>query len=118
MYSPRVVTERIQSFESEYHWLPKYHSYEEILSFSKYIDSLIKIESNSKSSYINLVKKISADRQKEIRRWIENEQVLCGLDSNYYESRYAWVCDEKGQIFKFKNRRSQEIFDSVIAEFD
>ena len=77
-----------------------------------------KFESNSKSSYINLVKKISADRQKEIRRWIQNEQVLCGLDSNYWTKYYAWVGDEKGQIFKFKDRRSQEVFDSVIAGFD
>lgn len=118
MYSSRVVIERIQDFESENHWLPVYHSIAEVQEFSKYVDSLIKIESNSKSSYINLVKKISSDRVKEIRRWIQNEQVICGLDSNYWESRYAWVCDEKGQMFKFKNRQSQEIFDSVIGDFD
>lgn len=118
MYSTGVITQRIQNFESENHWLPIYHSYDEVLEFTKYIDSLIKIESNSKSSYVNLVKKISSSRQQEIRRWIQNEQAISGLDSSYWESRYAWVCDEKGQMFKFKNRRSQEIFDSVISDFD
>ena len=101
MYSPRVVTEHIQNFESENHWLPVFHTYDEVLGFSKYIDSLIRLESNTKSSQVFLTKKISASRQKEIRHWIQNEQVLCGLDSNYWERNYAWVCDEKGQIFKF-----------------
>jgi hypothetical protein len=118
MYSPRVVTEHIQNFESENHWLPVFHTYDEVLGFSKYIDSLIRLESNTKSSQVFLTKKISASRQKEIRHWIQNEQVICGLDSSYWERNYAWVCDEKGQIYKFKNRRSQEIFDSVISEFD
>ena len=34
------------------------------------------------------------------------------------ETNYAYVADEKGNIFKFKNRKSQAIFDSVIAGFD
>jgi hypothetical protein len=118
MYSARNIIANLEEFERENKWLPRYHSYDEVLEFSKYIDSLITIESNSKSSYISLIKRISAERQKEIRRWIENEQALCCLDSNYWESRYAWVADEKGQIFKFKNRKSQEVFDSVISGFD
>jgi hypothetical protein len=28
------------------------------------------------------------------------------------------VCNEAGEIFKFKNRKAQEIFDNLIAEFD
>ena len=40
------------------------------------------------------------------------------MDSHYFESRYAYVCDEKGEIFKFQNRKSQDVFDNVIADFD
>jgi len=54
----------------------------------------------------------------EIRRWIENEQVLCGFDSGYWETRYAYVCNEEGQIYKYQPRMSQRILDSVISEFD
>ena len=86
--------------------------------FSGYIDTIVKMDTNSKWSYPRLVKKITTVRQREIARWIENEQVLCGLDSGYWERNYAWVCDEKGQIFKFKNRRSQDVFDAIIADFD
>ena len=86
--------------------------------FSAYINSITRSDSNTKTSIISVTARLTEKRQREIRRWIENEQVLCGLDSNYWESRYAFVCDEKGQIFKFANRRSQEVFDAVIAEFD
>ena len=98
--------------------MPVYHSLEQVEEFKRYIDSLVKIESNSRSSYVTLQRPITQKRQKEIWRWIENEQALCGLDSGYFESRYAYVCDEKGQIFKFQNRLSQKIFDGVIAGFD
>lgn len=49
---------------------------------------------------------------------MRNEQVLCGLDSSYWERNYAWVCNEKGEIIKFKNRLSQKIYDEVVASFD
>ncbi|PWT73825.1 MAG: hypothetical protein C5B60_07690 [Chloroflexi bacterium] len=57
-------------------------------------------------------------RMREIRRWIENEQILCTFDSNYFETRYAFICDEQGEVHRFANRRSQEVFDNVIAHFE
>jgi len=95
-----------------------YHSYAEIQEFTKYIDKLTHIESNSKSSEITLKQKISAARQQEIREWIQNEQALCALDAMYWATRYAWVVDEQGQVFKFQPRQSQKIYQSIIAEFD
>jgi hypothetical protein len=67
---------------------------------------------------IEFNREIKAKRAKEIRRWIENEQVLCCLDSGYYERNYAWICDEKGDIYKFSNRKAQEVYDNIIADFD
>jgi hypothetical protein len=120
MYSKKIIEWNLDEFAAREGWYPRYHTYDEVREFSAYIDSLVKIESNSKSSYIsfNPEKKISASRQKEVADWILNEQALCGLDSGYWERNYAWVCDEKGQIFKFQNRKSQEVFDAIIGEFD
>jgi hypothetical protein len=118
MYSDKTIFRNLDDFAAKEGWLPQYHSYDEVREFSAYIDSLTKVESNTKSSYISVVKRITAKRQKDVARWIENEQVLCGFDSGYWERNYAWVCDEKGQIFKFANRTSQVVFDSIIAGFD
>jgi len=118
MYCEKIVLRNLDEFVAREGWMPVYHSLEQVEEFKRYIDSLVKIESNSRSSYVTLQRPITQKRQKEIWRWIENEQALCGLDSGYFESRYAYVCDEKGQIFKFQNRLSQKIFDGVIAGFD
>jgi hypothetical protein len=118
MYCEKIVLRNLDEFAAREGWMPVYHSLEQVEEFKRYIDSLVKIESNSRSSYVTLQRPITQKRQKEIWRWIENEQALCGLDSGYFESRYAYVCDEKGQIFKFQNRLSQKIFDGVIAGFD
>ncbi len=118
MYSNRIISANLEEAQRVLKREIVYHSYDQIVEFTKYIDTLVKIESNTKSSYISLCKKISSSRQNEIREWIENEQILCGLDNGYWESRYAWVADEKGQIFKYKPRKSQEVFDSIVAGFD
>lgn len=118
MYSAKIIQRNLEDFAAREGWMPVYHTYAEVQTFIAYIESLIKVESNSKNSYIELRSSLKEKRAQEIRRWIENEQVLCGLDSTYWESRYAFVCDEKGQIYKFQPRLSQQIYNSVIAEFD
>jgi len=118
VYSQRVILNNLEEFASREGWCPVPHTFDEVQEFKEYINGLTKMESNTRSSYISLVRPITEKRRQEIKRWIENEQVLCGLDSGYWERNYAYVCSEKGQIFKFKNRMSQNVFDSVIAEFD
>jgi hypothetical protein len=118
LYSERIILSNLDEFAAREGWMPVYHSFAQVEDFKNYIDSLTKIESNSRSSYVSLIKPITEKRRAEIWHWIENEQVLCGLDSSYFESRYAYVCDEKGQIYKFKNRLSQDVFDAVTADFD
>jgi hypothetical protein len=118
MYSEEIVERNLREFRDREGWCPKRHTYEEVREFTAYIDSLTKVESNTKSSYISVVKSITSSRQRDIARWIENEQAMCGLDSSYWEKNYAWVCDEKGQIFKFANRKSQDVFDAIISDFD
>jgi hypothetical protein len=118
MYSEKIILRNLDEYAARNGWMPLPHSLDEVNEFKHYIDALVKIDSNSRSSYVTLQRSITEKRRQEIWRWIKNEQVLCGLDSTYFESRYAYVCDEGGQIFKFRNRKSQEIFDSVIADFD
>ena len=118
MYSEKVTEVHLEEFAAENGWMPIRHSLEEVSEFKERINSLIKIESNSKSSWIKEVRPMTERLRREIYRWIENEQVLCSLDSLYWETRFAWVCDEKAQIHKFQPRLSQRIYNSVIADFD
>lgn len=118
MYSEKIIIQNLEMFAAREQWMPIYHSIEEIDEFKKYIASIISHDAKGRNNYYDLKRPISDNRAKEIRRWVENEQVLCMFDSAYFESRYAWVCDEKGDIFKFKNRKSQEVYDNVLADFD
>lgn len=118
MYHEKIVIENLEAFARQEGWMPEYHTIAQVEEFKAYIEKLTQSERTSRSMNIEIRQEISTKRAKDIRRWVENEQVLCMFDSNYFESRYAWVCDEKGDIFKFKNRKGQEVFDNVIAEFD
>jgi hypothetical protein len=118
MYSKRIITENIEEYQRVFKKTLVYHTYAEVQEFIKYIDKITSIESNSKSGYITVRQRLSAKRQQEITDWIENEQALCCLDAMYWATRYAWVCDEQGQIYKFLPRRSQQIYNSIIADFD
>lgn len=118
MYSEKVIFQRLESFAAQEGWYPVEHSLAQVEEFKEMINKIVKLEGNSKNTYIKEIAPITAARKKEIRRWIENENVMCGLSDQYWCSRYAWVCDEKGQIFKYQPRLSQRILDAVIAEFD
>ena len=95
--------------------MPCYHTYQETLEFTSYIKSVVKLGSNSKGAWIESVAPLTEKRKKEIYRWIENEQTLCSLSYAYWRDNYAYVVDEGGQVVKFKNRKSQDVFDSVVA---
>jgi len=118
MYSQKIISKNLEEFARREGWVPVYHSTGQIEEFTEYIKSITEQAVGGRSLRISLKRAISSNRAKEIRRWIENEQVLCAFDSNYFEDRYAYVCNEAAEIFKFKNRKSQEIFDNIIAAFD
>lgn len=118
MYSEKIILANREAFARSEGWETVYHTPDQVREFTEYIDKITKQDKSGRNLHIELNTQISQKRGAEIRRWIENEQVLCALDSNYFESRYAYICDEKGEIFKFKNRKAQELFDNIIAEFD
>ncbi len=98
--------------------MPCRHSFGEVQEFTAYIKSITKLGYNSKGGWIESVAAMTDKRRAEIRRWIQNEQLLCSLDYNYWRDNYAYVVDEGGQVRKFKNRRSQDVFDAVVAELE
>lgn len=61
---------------------------------------------------------LTDNQKRRLRRWIENEQILCSVDEHYWATRYAFICDEKGDIFQFNPRVSQEVFFEMAAYFE
>jgi hypothetical protein len=120
MYSPNVIERTLDAFEAQNAWRPTYHTIGEVEEFSAYIESLVKIEKNQTNKYIDMKDgvRLTERRKKEIQKWIVNEQFLCFADSAYWESRYAWICNDKNEIFRYKPRKSQEIFHKILEPFD
>lgn len=98
--------------------MPKPYSIGEVEEFKEHIDKITKRDMTGRNLRIELNREISQRHAEQIRRFIENEQLMCMFSSEYYEDRYAYICDEKGDIYKFSNRKAQEVFDNILAEFD
>jgi hypothetical protein len=119
MYSSRIVEQRLDFFEASNGWRPCRHSLGDVQDFIAYMKALVRIGNNSKGAWIDgLNFPITDKRRKEIFRWIENEMVLCGFDYGYWRDNYAKCVDEGGQIVKFKNRKSQDVFDAIVADLE
>jgi hypothetical protein len=118
MYAQSVVLAKLAEFERANGWMPVYHSLAQVEEFKAYIDSICKVDANTRNSYVDLKVKLSKRRADEIRRFVENEQVLCTIDSDYWETRYAWIIDNASNVYKFQNRVAQAIFDSILWQFD
>ncbi len=118
MYSKSVISRNLDALEAKNGWRPVYHTLQQVEEFKTYVENICKADVTARNIHVTINKNLTRSRQKEIQRFVQNEQLLCAADSNYFEDRYCWICDEKGEIFKFKNRKSQEVFDSILAEFD
>lgn len=120
MYSPVVIEKTIDTFEAREGWRPEYHSLAEVDEWKAYIESLIDTEENQagKSFFLKDGLRLTQSRQNEIKNFITTEQFLCFADSAYWESRYAWICDDKNEIFRYKPRKSQQIFHKILEPFD
>ncbi len=99
-------------------WRPEPHSIDDINLFKKRVDGWTSIETNSRNSYVRINQNLTSGQQAHIRRWIENEQLMCTVDFMYWATRYAYICNEKGEIYKFHPRVSQEIFHACAAHFE
>jgi hypothetical protein len=118
MYHQSVILDKLTEFERKNKWALEYHSLGWVEEFKAYIDKISKMESNTRSSTIDLKVRLTKAKADWIRKMIQNEQALCTIDADYFESRYAYITDNSSEIYKFQNRKSQEVFDSIIAQFD
>src|ERR1700733_4444537 len=118
MYSQRIIEQRLSYFARTEGWEPQRHTFAEVSEFIEYMKKITTIVSNSKNSYVTVTANLTEKRIQEIARWVQNERVLCSFDYNYWRDNYAYVVDEGGQVRKFKNRKSQDVFDSVVSELE
>jgi len=118
MYSKKIIEQRINFFASIEGWEPIRHTLGQVQEFSEYMKKITTTTSNSKNTYVTISENLTEKRIQEIQRWILNEKILCALDYGYWRDNYAYVVDEGGQVRKFKNRRSQDVFDSVVADLE
>lgn len=120
MYSESIILKTLVDFEKHNGWMPVVHSLDEVEEFKEYIDSLIDVTRNERNSFYDFKPgiRVSENKKQQIRRWITNEQFMCFADFDYFASRYAYICNEAGDIFKFKKRKSQEVFSKIIDPFD
>lgn len=118
MYSEKKTRQNLKKFEKEKGVTLVAHSESEVDEFKEYVNSITHMESNSRRAYVTLSENLSKERQEYIRKWVENEQMMCAIDASYFESRYAYIRSETGGMKKFKNRPSQEIIDRIFAEHE
>lgn len=50
--------------------------------------------------------------------WIRNERSLCFADASYFKTRYCWLSDDENHTFRYAPRKSQLVFNSILADFD
>ena len=72
MYSPKIIQRVIDGFAASHGWTPTYHSIAQVEEFDRYISSLIQIEKNQTSRYIDFKPEVrlTERRKAEIRRWV------------------------------------------------
>jgi len=118
VYAKRLIDRKLDRFESKNHWRPVYHTIDQIAEFKEYVNKVVAIESNSRNSYVRITRMMSDRQKRTLHRWIQNEQILCSVDEHYWATRYAFITDEKSEIFQFNPRVSQEIFFEMVAYFE
>jgi hypothetical protein len=120
VYSPKIISQTLAMFAAKNGWEPQPHSVSEVLEMNEYINSLISIETNERASYYDLKPgmHLTEKRRQYIQRWITNERFMCFADAQYFKTRYAWLVNEKSDVFKYEPRQSQLIFHKILAWFD
>jgi len=118
MYAQRLIEKKLRQYHMANGWEPKYHSLAEVDEFIAYVRKITKVDQTSRRMTFDMATNLKPARIRWIQRFVENEQILCICDAEYFKSRYAYICDEGGQILRFSPRQSQRVFDRVVARFE
>src|SRR5258706_11014118 len=108
MYHPRIIESKLTEFAAKNGWMPERRSLEAVNELKSEIAAITETRSNQKNTYITIKQSLTSARMKEIKRKIENEQVMCAVDQQYWATRYAFICNAEGEIFKYIPRKSQQ----------
>lgn len=111
MYAKSQIELKLQAAEIFYGFRPEYHSIDEVDRFNAHMLTLMEVDEKRN---INLKR----DLTKTEIRWIRNERAVCAADAMYFLTRYCFICDEEGRIYRYTPRKSQLVFHSIISEFD
>jgi len=119
MYARSVIDEKLRVQEQFLGWRPEYHSLDEVDRFNTHIKEL-ELGPREKGGFPTVWSDLYLKRPltKKETWWMRNERALCKCDANYFKTRYAYICDEEGNVMRYVPRRSQEVFNEIIAEFD
>jgi hypothetical protein len=109
MYAESRIAESLAGFKAQSGWMPEYHSIDEVDKANALIAADCQERPNGDVIFHPTPKQ---------KRWIQNERALCWADANYWQTRYAYICDETNNIMRYRPRRSQQVFNSILAEFD
>lgn len=118
MYAKKIIDQKLDAFEAKNMWRPVYHTIDQVHELKAYVNRVTTIESNSRNSYVRVKEMMTDNKKRRLRRWIQNEQVLCSVDEHYFATRYAFIIDEKSDPFQFAPRISQEVFFEMVAYFE
>lgn len=120
MYSQRMIGLTLDGFEQENGWRPEPRTPEECDELVHYIDSLIDTESNSVNRYFNWKWgcKPSKAGIEWIFRQVQNEQMMCFSDAQYFATRYGRIRTVDERIVRIQFRQGQKIFHSLLEKYD
>jgi hypothetical protein len=111
MYSQPVIDEKLKIAGMYLGWTPVLHSIDEVDRFNEHMKTLLEETDNRD---IVLRRELT---KKEVW-WIRNERAICRADAMYFKTRYAWICDEEGNVLRYMPRVGQIVFNRIIAAFD
>lgn len=111
MYAQSEIDRKLHAAKIFLGWTPERHSIEEVDKFNAHYASLLEVDSK-RNIYLK------RDLTKTEKWWIRNERILCASDANYFKTRYCFLYNEEGKSLRYKPRKSQLVYNSIIAEFD
>lgn len=111
MYSEKVILAKLARFKAKYGWMPEQHSISEVIEMNAYIKSLNEIGKDG-YPYFDEAKLTPA-----LKRWIDNERVVCAINCAYYLTRYH-IISADNKLLRFTFRSGQGVFYSICQELE
>lgn len=110
MFSPAVISRKLDAFEAFFHWRPVEHSADEI---DEWADRLAPVFPSDDKGNIYQSRPLTREEQ----RFIANERAMCVASCFYFLTRYFWI-KHKNQVIRFAFRQGQWILWQMLCWLD